>query len=90
MILYFGFYSMIVYFFYRFLDLIIIYSTGLTIWVFPLLSEIIKCIIEGIMVSIMISVAFGWSITTLDTNRVGILFGIVMTILNIICSIYDA
>lgn len=67
----------------------IIYFTGYDARILSIFASVIKHSIEGILVGVMISIAYGWSILTVRIDRMSIFLGIYMALGNIICSVLD-
>lgn len=50
---------------------------------------ILKYMIEGIMVTIIVSIAWGWSLTHLKHEPYYIIMGVIVTIFNLMAIILD-
>lgn len=64
-------------------------EVGVNIWALNFLSDLLKFLIEGVLIGVMISVAFGWSILTIKEDKRGILLGLFMAFVNIGTCIYE-
>lgn len=86
---YIGFIMLGLGYFYRFLNLIVAYYGSEELLFLEILYLIIKNIVEGILVTVIVSIAWGWSITHLRHDPTYILIGTVITLINIVCLILD-
>lgn len=64
-------------------------KTGMTIDMLNIIADVLKHIIEGALVGVMISIAYGWSILTFRADRMSLFLGMYMGFGNIICTVYD-
>ena len=71
-------------FLYKFLHIIVYAYDGKGILFLDILSIIIKNIVEGIVGTIIISIAWGWSIVHLKHDQTYIIVGTLSSIINII------
>lgn len=71
-------------YFYRFLDLLLISNSGRGYGFLYILYVIIKNIVEGILVTLIISIAWGWSLTHLQHDQTYIIIGTLAAIANIV------
>ena len=74
-------------YFYRFLDLTLIYSSGRGYSILYYLYIFIKNVVEGFLVTLIISIAWGWSLTHLQHDQTYIIIGALAAICNIVCLI---
>ena len=71
-------------YFYRFLDLLLIYKSGRGYTFLYILYVIIKNVVEGFLATLIISIAWGWSLTHLQHDQTYIIIGTLAAILNIV------
>jgi hypothetical protein len=74
-------------YFYRLLHLFIYYANGEGIYFFEALYIVLKTPCEFIIVTVIVAVGWGWSITHLSYDQSYIVAGVASTIINTICLI---
>lgn len=76
-------------YFYRFLDLLMVSYNGKGVGFLYILYVVIKNVVEGILVTIIISIAWGWSLTHLKHDQTYVIIGTVSAIVNVVGLIID-
>ena len=77
-------------YFYRFLDVLMMYYNGEGVDFLKVIYECIKHIVEGILITILVSIAWGWSLTHLRHEPYYIIMGTITTILSVSSSILES
>lgn len=83
-VLYIGLLGLGISFLYKFLHIIVYTYDGKGIIFLDIIAIIIKNIVEGIVGTIIISIAWGWSIVHLKHDQTYIIVGAISSIMNII------
>lgn len=88
-LIYCGFLLLGLAYFYRLLDLTMIYNYGEQTYFLLFLYTAIKNVVEGYMVTIIVSIGWGWSLTHLKHEPYYVIVGAVVTIINLMAIILD-
>ena len=71
-------------YFYRFLDLVLTYKSGRGYTFLYFLYIVIKNIVEGFLSTLIICIAWGWSLTHLQHDQTYIIIGTLAAIFNVV------
>lgn len=75
---------------YRLIHLSLYYSNGEGMYIFDILYRIIKTICEFVIVTFLIAISWGWSLTHLKHDNTYIYFGAISTLINLVVIICAA
>lgn len=70
-------------YFYRFLDLLMVYYYGEEVWFLAYIYTTLKYLVEGVLVTLIVCVAWGWSLVHLKHQTYYPIIGTVVGIINI-------
>ena len=75
---------------YRFIHLCVYYSDGSGIHLFDIFYLVLKNVAESIITTLLVALAWGWSVVHLNSSQNYILLGLVSALINIVCLIVSS
>lgn len=69
--------------------MLLIYWYGEEVWALEILYSFLKYLVEGVMVTIIVSIAWGWSLTHLKHEPYYIIIGTIIAIINFLAIVLD-
>lgn len=87
--IYSGFLLMGIGYIYKFIDLILVYSQGFDTWYLHYFYKFIKYCVEGVMVTVITSIGWGWFLTHNKQQPYYIIAGTIISIINFMATILE-